>query len=243
MLLLVASAFTLSGCSSVSDAWADTLAGWWKTKRTDVEAIPLVPNARYLRATVSGVPFLLALGATEKYTDPATGRVSTTEVWFSGDGEVLRLVDGRVAGTSGIRLVDWRHVELRSAPAWATMTGQSSSSGGQYSRLRDVMPGYRSGVMDQVSIRAMDGAPWRTRLVQLDPSSLRWYQETASTTGGAAEDRLPASRFAVDPANGSVVYSEQCLSADFCMTLQQWPVTSSNTNNDKQKTASVGERG
>ena len=95
-------------------------------------------------------------------------------------------------------------------------------------RVRDVMPGYRSGVRDELRLRVIP-APARTALQRLDPQALTWFEETVQPPpgvrfAGLGADTLPPAKYAVDLSHGkaTVVYSEQCLSPDFCFTWQRW---------------------
>ena len=49
----------------------------------------LDPAYRYLRAVVDGRSALLVLGYTD--TDPATPAAAPIEVWYSAEGELIRL--------------------------------------------------------------------------------------------------------------------------------------------------------
>lgn len=176
-----------------------------------VDDIALNPALRYLRVTGQGRPVLMVLG----YVQPsAEGAVET---WYSSGGEVLQLREGRVISTAGLQ-VDWRAVRYAALPSWA----QASEGGAvQFRRERDEMPGYRFGLTDTVSLRPVD-APRNARLVGLPASDLRWFEETVL---GSPHGR-PSARYGLRMRDGQaqVVYAEQCLAPDFCMTWQTWPV-------------------
>lgn len=166
----------------------------------------LNPAFRYLRVVVDGRTAYLALGNMEG----ADGR---TEVWYSGDRAVLRLHDGRVAGASGL-VTEWRRVEQPDAPDW-----RSARHGGalHWLRIRDVMPGYRIGLRDSMSLTRID-APDDSNLKGVAPASLAWFEERVSG------NPLPPARYAVDFSTGgaTVVYAEQCLSRALCFSWQRW---------------------
>jgi hypothetical protein len=63
--------------------------------------------------------------------------------------------------------------------------------------------------------------PTDARLSGIEPSQLRWLEETADTALKGA----PSARYGLSERDGrlSVVYGEQCLSAQFCMAWQAWP--------------------
>lgn len=178
------------------------------------QAPKLAPRFRYLRATLGGSIAYLALGYEER---SESGEV---EVWYSGSGEAVKLLNGRLVGTSGL-FTEWRNVDLSRAPSWS----QASASAGALAwvRMRDVMPGYRYGVEDRMTLRRMP-LPKKTALQRVDPSRLVWFEEKTETKAQGAE--VPPAIYGVEMLGGGaeVVYSEQCVAVDFCFTLQRWPV-------------------
>lgn len=172
----------------------------------------LNPALQYLRVGVAERTAYLALG----YRDPhPAGEV---EVWYSAKGEVLKLQGGRIVGTAGLE-TDWREVRQSGLPRWADIP----AAGASYRRERDLMPGYRTAVREQVRIRPI-AVPAHSALRHPAPQTLRWFEE--SSMAADVTLALPAARFAVDVSAGDapVVYSEQCLSATLCLTLQRWSV-------------------
>jgi len=140
------------------------------------------------------------------------------EVWYSGNGEVVRLLDGRLVGTTGLS-TDWREVRFSSLPAW---TGDANGAAPKtYQRERDMMPGYRFGIRDEI-VRTPIAAPQQTALAGTAAASLRWYEERSVSHPASAS--LPPARFGVSQAGGAprVVYSEQCISNNLCMSFEQW---------------------
>jgi hypothetical protein len=183
------------------------------------DALPdrLNPQLRYLRIDVAGrPPALLVLG----YLDPhPEGEV---EVWYSSQGEVLKTRHGRIIGTAGLEL-DWRRVAMTpAAPAWQEVT----VSGHRYRRLRDEMPGYRQNIVSDVVVTRWKGLPDTALAASLPPERARRYQwfreEEANSSPG---NPLPAAWYGWGRYNGhaAIVFSQQCLSATFCLSLQRWP--------------------
>lgn len=199
----------LAGCSASTSVVSDSVRQLLSPPAAD--SAPLNPDYRYLRVTAGKNVALLVLG----YTDavPQAG----TEVWYSADKETIRLWRGRVAGTAGLN-TDWRAVAFTDLPTWRA----ALPSGAGYFRQRDVMPGYAMGVREQVRIVPV-APPTASALKDVAPQDLQWFEERATPEGVTAA--LPPARFAVDLSGGQerVVYSEQCLSATLCLTLQQWP--------------------
>lgn len=176
---------------------------------------PLNPSFRYLRVEVDGRVALLVLGDQD---DDGRG---LTDVWYSAQKEVLRFRDGRLVGAVGLT-TEWRNVVVPMVPSWSALARLPAPF--RWTRVRDVMPGYRMGVADVLSLRHTL-PPSRTRLQGVDPKSLAWFEETVVTTEGGDEN-LPLARYAVDlrGASETVVYGEQCLSPQLCFSWQRWPV-------------------
>ena len=206
-LCIAFAALTLSACghTPVSRTLFEA-AGLGKS----VDTINLNPNLRYLRVTVRSRVVLMVLG----YVEPAPE--GNIETWYSSEGEVLRLHNGRIVATTGLE-TDWRSVRHAALPSWKDMLSRSSA---EFRRERDEMPGYRYGIVETVSLYTVR-VPTNARLVGFSARDLRWYEETVR---GAANG-LPSARYAlrIKDSVPSVVYGEQCLSQDLCFAWQTWP--------------------
>ncbi len=175
---------------------------------------------RYLRVEVPGhPPGLLVLG----YEDPHP--LGPIEVWYSASRETLRTQNGRLIGSSGT-LRDWLALQYTPAPPnWTAVPAQ----GFNYVRRHDEMPGYRYGVAEQVQLRAVPGLPDLELPTTLPPDKARsyqWFRESAVSLSEPRGPALPDAWFAWGRHRGmqTVVFSRQCLAADFCLTLQRWPL-------------------
>lgn len=214
----------LSACSSNMDAMVQTV-------RTAVSggstaSTPLNPNFRYLRVTTDGRVAFLALGNVDK--DPH----GPVEVWYSAQKEVVRLQNGRIVGAVGLT-TEWRNVLLPALPSWSAAADAGQPI--QWVRVRDVMPGYRIGVRDALSLQKIS-PPADSALQGIDPSILTWFEERDQSgrrrvayaakylSEPSVDEALPTARYAVDLHDGkeTVVYGEQCLSAEICFTWQRW---------------------
>jgi hypothetical protein len=175
------------------------------------DSVKLNPAFQYIRVAVNKNVALLVLG----YVDAEPQ--AETEVWYSASKETIRLWRGRLAGTAGLN-TDWRSVRFTDVPSFKSAMQGSAS----YRRQRDVMPGYVVGAREQVLIRPI-AVPQKTNLVGVPAQSLQWFEELTAPEGLAPT--LPPARFAVDMSGSQerVIYSEQCISAQFCLTLQAWP--------------------
>jgi len=213
----------VAGCSSGTGAIVQTISNV-VPRESAVAQAPLNPNFRYLRVTVDGRLALLALG----YVEPASS--APVEVWYSAEREVLRFQSGRLVGATGLP-TEWRNVKVPDLPAWGVLARESEPL--HWIRGRDVMPGYRFGISDALTLRPIQ-APARSSLEGIDARQLAWFEETSQNEMNvpaslfSATDKvlhLPPARYAVDLRGGKedVVYGEQCLSADLCFTWQRWP--------------------
>ena len=198
--------WAISGCSSRIAAMPPTAQSLIENTSQAIANTTSTSSIRRLRVEINSRVALLALGYTDAHPQ------GPVEVWYSTLGEVLRLQNGHVVGLTGSDL-DWLQVRLSSMPAWPA----SGSSATSYSRIRDVMPGYRFGIVDRLSMRSID-APSRSNLLALDAKNLRWFEALD------LDNKLPAARFALLTMGEkeTVVYAEQCLSRKVCLSWQEW---------------------
>jgi len=216
----------LSACSAGSNAILQTLPHAYG-RNPGVDNARLNPNFRYLRVTIDGRVVLLALGNLDSHPQ------GPIEVWYSAEREVLRLQHGRLVGAVGLT-TEWRDVLLHELPSWSAAARANQAI--LWTRTRDVMPGYRFGVKDVLSLRVV-AEPMQSAVKGLDLRRLTWFEERAESgsVGGfstffgnsaSADVPLPPALYAVDLHGGreTVVYGEQCLARDLCFTWQRWPV-------------------
>ena len=183
-------------------------AAW---SRSDPSRGTLNPNFQYLRVVTGGRVVVLALGDIDgPEQDPI-------EVWYSAEKEVLRIQRGRIVGAVGLTK-EWRTVSLPELPSWNVL---ANSDGYRWTRLRDVMPGYKFGVRDNL-LTTKVSPPSRSTLQGVSASELTWFEEI--TLSSDIVDKLPPARYALQYSDGSetIVYGEQCLDADFCFSWQRW---------------------
>ncbi len=221
--LLLVLAFMLSACTSGSGAILQTMQRA-VSAGASAEGKRLDPRFRYLRVTVDGRLVYLALGNID------VGPRGPVEVWYSAEREVIRLQDGRLIGAAGLA-TEWVNVQLPELPAWADLARRQD--GYRWRRLRDVMPGYRFGQIDELIVRVVP-PPGKTALRDQDPQKLTWFEErferplssTLPTLFGGGDDgaELPPARYAVEIRNAeaTVIYAEQCISRVLCFSWQRW---------------------
>lgn len=172
----------------------------------------LNPNFRYLHVSLADAkPALLVLGYLDAHPQ---GEI---EVWYSAQGEVLRLQNGRLVGAAGLP-VEWRRVVYpQTPPAWHAVP----PAGARFTSLRDEQPGYRLGLTEQVLLTPLPKSP--LKLPNPAFATATWFQESYSDVHGTSR---PDAWFAFGNYGGlkTIVYSRQCLSVDVCLSLQRWPL-------------------
>lgn len=207
----------MQGCQS-TNPMLDTFS---RVFPAPVQFANLAPGFEYLWVSVDGKASVMALGARE------TRGTAEHEHWYTGQGEMLYLVNGRVHQALGFTQ------ELRqqtgAPPAWDSFAAQlmpmnmkdqvsappHATKDVVWTRQLDVMPGYRFGVQETVVSRTVaEPARWPEGV----PAHAQWV---ADEVQGKKTNGLPwvyAQRFAL--VNNRVVYSEQCLAPAVCLKLR-----------------------
>jgi hypothetical protein len=218
----------LSACTPGMNAAVETAQRAFQ-RDAGTDSVRLDPKFSFLRVTASGRVAFLALGGIDAHPD------GPIEVWYSALREVVRVQNGRVVGITGFK-TEWRNVSIAAAPSWTAAAKAEQPL--QWVRVRDVMPGYRYGIRDELAVIRV-AAPARSELRAVDAGSLLWFEERMNNRAGYVASlfsttdtngALPPARYAVDLSDGkeTVVYGEQCLAADFCFTWQRWSAEQQN---------------
>jgi len=224
----------LSGCQSAPLAI-------WQTAALAVQpgtvARPVAPGVNFMKVvSPSGVAYMVLGDEEAPAGAEGTGPV---QVWYSAGKQVLRLHQGRVAGTAGLP-VDWRSVRAGPRPPWA----QALNGPVVYGRERDEMPGYRFQILERVTVRSVQTPAESWAAAVAGRQTLAWFTEeaeavdhamtgpgqgksTAEASRNQQRTKLPVAWFAVDlqAAGQPVVFSRQCLSPAFCLTMEPMPIT------------------
>lgn len=191
----------LAGCQGLSPV-TDTLVGAYQ--KVD-HSSAYRQGLSYLSVSVDGHQAAMALGA-QRHDGHRLH-----QHWYSGQREMLYLVDGRIHEVMGMT-----H-ELRAqtplAPTWEDL--QQSAGPKVWSRTLDVQPGYRYGVMAYVVTQQISPTPSKKLLA--DQNAI-WFEERISTTNAQGRPWNYTQVFAWH--NQQVVYSEQCIAPDVCMVLK-----------------------
>ncbi|NBW01896.1 MAG: hypothetical protein EBR85_09450, partial [Betaproteobacteria bacterium] len=166
----------------------------------------------YLRVTAQGRLAFLAQGA----TDQREGQ--NLRVFFSAEGEVLKLSSGRIVEFSSRQ----RHVVVRPSPEFPPWNIAKEAV---FAIETDMRPGYLFSSQRSLLLRPLPKPPGNLRLEGLSPLSLQWFEEIDQTPNAHQRRSIYAVLFVAEGAQ--VVYSEQCIAADLCLTLQRWRASGS----------------
>lgn len=204
----------LTGCvqTPISQTLVEAVG---KGKSSNIDALKLNPNLKYLRVTVRDRSVLMVLG----YLDNTSH--GNIETWYSSEGEVIKLLNGRVLSTNGLEL-DWRNVTYTSLPTWSELSVVSlNSSNFQFTRTHDQMPAYKFSISEVVNLYRVS-TPNNSNLLGLPANQLNWFEEKVKGTTHV----LPSSRYGLSTKDDQtvVVYGEQCFSSELCFSWQTWPV-------------------
>ena len=159
----------------------------------------------YLKRRLDGRQAAMALGYRE--TD---GR-NVNEYWYSGQREMLYLQNGRIHGALG--MTHEVRDQLQPAPDWGLL--QQRQGPYVWQRTMDVQPGYRYGVTESVVTQRFNAS--KAQMAQLaEPAE--WFEDLVTSKTQDGRPWTYRQIFAL--VNLRVVYSEQCLAPDLCLTLQ-----------------------
>jgi hypothetical protein len=176
----------------------------------NIDPQALNPQLDYLRVSLNGRVALMVLGYREQTPQ------GPLDTWYSSQGEVLKLHNGRIVSTVGLAL-DWRDVRYQNLPTWLEA---STSTQREFVRVRDQMPSYRFGITEQLAIFPI-AAPKDAKLAGVSATQLRWLEEKVLPSPHG----LASARFGLHTHAGvtQVIYGEQCLTQNMCIAWQKWP--------------------
>lgn len=214
----------LYGCTPESKSLFGTVTTLLPHTRNAIQP-QLNPAYAYLRVTAGDRVAYLVKG----YDAPAKfGRIRS--VWYSQQGEVLQIEDGRIVATAGLT-TDWVDVRYQDLPSWERTLNESGPW--HYQRTRDLMPGYRFGITERLTLSRIP-PPKTYHLVNVAATELQWFEERTEPLSSAASEtaHLPPARYAVLKAPVPlVIYAEVCLDTQLCLAWQAWqPENSRKTN-------------
>lgn len=167
------------------------------------------PGIEYLWVSLDGRTSVMALG--ERKLLPGKDAFDVREYWYTGQGEMLYLLNGRIQQAHGF-ISEWR-AQKSSAPAWAEVL--QSPREWPWQRQLDIMPGYRYGVVETVTSSRVQVPK---HLPEGVTSQAQWVAETISSKGHDGQEWWYLQKFAV--LNDRVVYSEQCVDKSLCLKMR-----------------------
>lgn len=195
----------LCGCRSnpTFDTFT-TLLPWSK------QYAQIQPGFEYLWVSLDGRASVMALGERTEEEHSASGRVH--ERWYTGQGEMLYLVDGRIQQALGFTR-ELRGQTVNVAPKWLECLQANHEL--NWHRQVDLMPGYRYNVVNYV-VTYPTNPP--KKLPEGVSASARWVTDLVESKAHDGQAWWYLQKFAL--INNRVVYSEQCVDKDLCLHMR-----------------------
>ena len=203
-LVLLCAVALLWGCRS--NPTYDTLTTLfpWRAQYAAVQ-----PGMEYLWVSVDGRASVMALG--ERTVQSSGNSRQVHERWYTGQGEMLLVVDGRIQQAIGFTH-EWRG-QTSTPPTWASVL--QSSREVSWRRSLDVMPGYRYNLIDNIT--SYKTTPPKRLPEGVSPQA-QWVTELVASKGDDGLAWWYLQKFAV--LDDRVVYSEQCIAKALCLALR-----------------------
>jgi hypothetical protein len=203
-LALVCVVTLLWGCRS--NPTFDTLSTLspWRAQYAAVQ-----PGMEYVWVSLDGRASVMALG--ERTVQGHGDGRHVHERWYTGQGEMLYMVDGRIQQALGFTH-EWRG-QTSTPPAWDAVLSNTREL--SWRRTLDVMPGYRYNLIDNITTYKTT-AP--KRLPEGVSPQTQWVADLVSSKGDDGLDWWYLQKFAL--LDGRVVYSEQCVAKALCLALR-----------------------
>lgn len=194
--------FLLTACQSnpTFDTFKTLLP--WAKKYSQVQA-----GFEYILVSTNGHYALMALG--ERRVDETKNH--THENWYTGQGEMLYLVDGRIQQALGF--TNEIRGQTNSPPPWKVVI--ESRKVLTWQRHIDLMPGYRYGVLESITTNRIEKP---RKLPDSLPNSTEWVADVIESKASNGQVWRLIQRFALH--EGRVVYSEQCIGKDLCIQIR-----------------------
>jgi len=205
----------LSACTSMSDATYKTLkAAFGATPEMLGQANssqPINPAFRTMRITTAGTQATLVLGEIEQ--SPS----GSIEVWFSAQREVIRIQDGRIVSTSGLR-TNWVRSDYKPI-------GTKNDLGGSWRLTRDIAPGWTYGLVIDIKRVAVSEMPralgkFFTPALQSKSGGVLWVSESPIDPDLRSGQPWQTAYFA-RTVQGQVLAGYQCLDAELCLAWEK----------------------
>ena len=195
------SLFGLLGCQGFNPV-VDTVASLAPMGRSDGV---YQQGLEYLQVSLNGRDSAMALGYRRLQG------LDVHEHWYSGQREMLHLVNGRIVEVQGMTHEVRRQSDK--TPSWRDLA--ESKRPLVWSRSKDLMPGYRYGQVEYIISQWVKPTKQETALVG---KPAQWFIEQVKSKKADGREWLYNETYAV--IDKRVIYSEQCVAPDLCLTLR-----------------------
>ncbi len=193
----------LTACAGFNPV-TDT-AGYFFQSRVSSPENSYVPGFEYLEVEWEGRKSVMALGYR------LVNASQTDEHWYTSQGEMLKLQNGRIVQVLGM-VREVRRLSTNT-PLWTDLTSRKLPV--VWSQTKDVMPGYRFGLQEFVITQQVE--PTSTEHSH-SRAATHWIAEEVKSKDASGRTWIYKQKFAL--ANKESVYSEQCVAKDMCFKLR-----------------------
>ncbi len=192
---------TLVGCQGFNPV-TDTAGHFFSNKSTMGS---FSAGFEYLEVEWQGRKAVMALGYRE------TNGSNIIEHWYSGQGEMLMMVNGRLVKVLGMTQ-EVRHV-VTNTPVWSDILGHRLPM--VWSQTKEVMPGYRYGLKEYVITQKVNPNEAEKTLIT---DATAWVLEEIKSKDEKGRSWIYQQKFALNA--DKVIYSEQCLAPELCFKIR-----------------------
>lgn len=197
----LATSLTLVGCQGFNPV-TDTAGHFLSNKKPKAS---FSAGFEYLEVDWQGRKAAMALGYRE------TNGSKVIEHWYSGQGEMLKMVNGRVVQVLGMTQ-EVRHVDTNT-PVWSDILAHRLPM--VWSQTKEVMPGYRYGLKEYAITQQVNPSAAERTLIT---NATAWVLEEIKSKDEKGKVWIYQQKFAVN--GDKVIYSEQCLAPEMCFKLR-----------------------
>ena len=191
----------LAGCHGFNPV-IDTASHFWAGM---AQKDSFYPGFEYLEVEWQGRKAAMALGYRE------SKGTQVNEHWYSGQGEMIKLVNGRLVQVLGMTK-EVRHVSGAS-PVWEDLLMHRSPV--VWSQTKEVMPLYRYGLQEYfLSQQSTPTASDRA----IASEATAWVVEEVKSKTEKGTSWIYQQKFAL--VGNKVIYSEQCVAPEMCFKLR-----------------------
>lgn len=193
----------LAGCQGFNPV-TDT-AGYFFQSNLSQNNANFKPGFEYLALEWKGRKTALVLG----YRNVQGSQV--IEHWYSGQGELLTLRNGRIVQANG--MTQEVRKTATNLPVWSELLAHRLPV--VWTQTKDTMPGYRYGLQEFVISQQV--TPKQSEIKLLNAPA-HWVLEEVKSKQINGQTWIYEQKFALQ--NERVIYSEQCVAYDMCFKLK-----------------------